>query len=355
MTDSQRWFTFVIVLITLGLVYLLGPILMPFLISFLLAYLLNPVVTRLQAWKIPRVISATLVFLIVIMLLIAFFFLIVPTLENQISVFVKRLPTMMNWVQTTALPWINAKLDSDVHLDIGELRDQLLAHLQSNGTDWAKIAMRTIFSSGYLAVEVIMNIILIPVVTLYLLSDWHQVTESTKSYLPMTRSQKSTTVKLVRACGDVLAGFIRGQLMVMLSLGIVYCIGLSILGLDLALLIGMCAGILSIVPYLGFITGLLLAIATALIQFHSWFSVIGVLIVFAIGQICEGFVFSPLFVGDRIGLHPVAVIFAVLAGGKLFGFVGVLLALPVAAVIMVFLRHWIATYFDDNPDGAKDV
>jgi predicted PurR-regulated permease PerM len=151
---------------------------------------------------------------------------------------------------------------------------------------------------------------------------------------------EATSVMLVTQCHEVLGAFFRGQLMVMLGLGIIYSTGLWVAGLDLALVIGLLAGLFSIVPYLGFFLGILMAVAAAFFQFYDVWHVISVLIVFGIGQVLETAVLTPLFVGDRIGLHPVAVIFAILAGGQLFGFVGVLLALPIAAVLMVFLRHF---------------
>jgi predicted PurR-regulated permease PerM len=175
-----------------------------------------------------------------------------------------------------------------------------------------------------------------------------KVTSHGKGLLPFQAATREMIGNLAKDCGDVLAAFFRGQVLVMIGSGVVYTVGLYILGLDLALLVGVLAGLLTVVPYLGFISGIVLALSAAAIQFHSLMPLIWVLVIFAVGVLCENFVFSPLFVGDRIGLHPVAVIFAVLAGGKLFGFVGVLLALPVAAVIMVLFRYWHKRYFESE-------
>ena len=181
------------------------------------------------------------------------------------------------------------------------------------------------------------NLVLIPVVAFYLLRDWDRLMACLRELLP--RRIEPTVTALARESDEVLGAFFRGQLLVMLGLGTIYTLGLWIVGLDLALLVGLIAGLVSFVPYLGFIIGILLAGVLALIQFHDMAHLLGVVGVFAVGQAMEGMLLTPLLVGERIGLHPVAVIFAVLAGGQLFGFFGVLLALPVAAVIAVFLRH----------------
>jgi predicted PurR-regulated permease PerM len=184
--------------------------------------------------------------------------------------------------------------------------------------------------------------VLIPVVTFYLLRDWDVLVARIRELLP--RQQEPTVVKLAKNSDEVLGQFLRGQLAVMVALGTIYTVGLWIVGLDLALLVGMIAGLVSFVPYLGFIVGIVLAGVAALMQFGDAVYLLYVAIVFGIGQVLEGMVLTPLLVGDKIGLHPVAVIFAVMAGGQLFGFVGILLALPVAAVVVVILRHFREVY-----------
>lgn len=348
MTDSQRWFTFVLTLIGVWIIYLIGPVLVPFLIAFLLAYLINPLVVKLHRWHVPRVVSAAVVFLLVLAIIIVVLLNLVPALELQIANFLRRLPDIINWVQTTAQPWVVQKLGINIDLDTNSIRTELLTKLHGNSSNIAKIIYHTLFNSGYVLFDTLMNIILIPVVAIYLLVDWSKITYKTKLLLPMSPERRDIVADLVRQCGDVLAGFLRGQLMVMVSLAIYYSIALSIVGLDFALLLGVVIGTLSIVPYLGFITGLLIGLITVTIQYHQWTHLIMVLIAFGIGQVCESMVFSPLFIGDRIGLHPIAVIFAVLAGGKLFGFVGILLALPAAAVMMVFFRYIQQHYFSSE-------
>lgn len=353
MTDSQRWFTLLLVLVGLVFIYFLGSVLVPFLVAFLLAYFLNPLVTKLGRLKVPHIVAVLLVFFVAILIVLLLLFMLIPGLEKQITVFIHKLPGIISWLETSVLPWINQKLHLNIQINSQTLKAAAIKHFHENGPGLTKAIMHAAFSSGHIIFEVIMNIILIPVITLYLLADWANVTLHGKRFLPFSAERKEIAVKLIRECGDVLAAFFRGQLLVMISLGIVYSIGLSLLGLDLALLIGVLAGVLSIVPYLGFIVGLLAAVIAAFVQFHSWWYLAGVLLVFGVGQSCESFIFSPLFVGDRIGLHPVAVIFAVLAGGKLFGFVGVLLALPAAAVIMVFIRYWRDNYFLEKQERGQ--
>jgi predicted PurR-regulated permease PerM len=186
-------------------------------------------------------------------------------------------------------------------------------------------------------VAFVANLVLVPVVTFYLLRDWDHMVSKVHDLLP--RKWEPTTVKLAKESDEVLGAFLRGQLLVMLSLAFVYSIGLMWVGLELALIIGLVAGLVSFVPYLGFIVGILMAGVAAYMQFHELSHLLWVAAVFGVGQALEGMLLTPLLVGDKIGLHPVAVIFAVMAGGQLFGFVGVLLALPVAAVIVVILRH----------------
>jgi len=191
--------------------------------------------------------------------------------------------------------------------------------------------------SGLVILQWLTNLILIPVLTFYLLRDWDDLVARFRELLPRKHADK--IIKISGECDDMLAGFLRGQLMVMLALSIMYCIGLTFIGLDLALLIGVIAGIVSFVPYLGLFIGILLAGLAAYLQFQEWLPILWVVLIFGFAQTVEGMFLTPRFVGERIGLHPVAVIFAVMAGGTLFGFVGVLLALPVAAVVMVLLRH----------------
>lgn len=200
--------------------------------------------------------------------------------------------------------------------------------------------------SGFAILQWLTNLVLVPVLTFYLLRDWDDIVARFRALLP--RRYAKQVIALSLECDEMLAAFIRGQLMVMFALAIIYTLGLSFIGLELALLLGVIAGIVSFVPYLGLIVGIGLAGVAAFFQFHEWMPVIMVAVVFGVAQLIEGMVLTPRFVGERIGLHPVAVLFAVMAGAQLFGFIGVLLALPVAAVVMVLLRHTHKRYLDSE-------
>lgn len=353
MTDSQRWFSLVIILCICVLIYLLGPVLVPFLIAFFLAYVLNPVVIKLHAWRIPKIVAAWMVFLLALVMIFGVLLVIVPTLERQGAEFFARLPLMVDWIQGRFLPWLGERFHFSMQNNTIFLRTAILSHIQASGTV-AKSVWQTLTHSGYMLLVWMMNLIMIPVVTLYLLSDWDKITKSAKNWLPMHSHQRDTFARLLLQCGQVLGGFFRGQLLVMIAQAIVYSVGLSLIGIDLAILIGIISGVLTIIPYLGFFTGLIIAILAALIQFHAaMMPILWVCVVFFVGACTENFIFAPWFVGDRIGIHPVAVIFSVLAGGDLFGFVGVLLALPAAAVIMVFFRYLRDRYFGIARDGQR--
>lgn len=353
MTDARHWFVFA-VLVGAGVVlYLLAPILTPFLIAALLAYIFDPLVTRLEARRLSRTLATTIVFALLLLVLVALLLILVPMIERQISALIVRLPAYFDWVQRTVLPLIYERFDlAGAGADSNAVIQALAGQWQKAGGIVAG-ALGSVSHSGMTVLGWMLNLLLIPLVTFYLLRDWHGLLEQVRNLLP--RRLESTVVRLAAESDDVLGAFMRGQLLVMLSLAVIYTTGLWIVGLDLALLIGVIAGLLSFVPYVGVITGVIAAGIAAAVQYHDWVHLIPVLIVFGVGQLAEGFFLTPRLVGDRIGLHPIAVIFAVMAGGQLFGFTGVLLALPVAAVLMVLLRyaheHYVNSYlYDRTPD-----
>ncbi|WP_455198210.1 AI-2E family transporter, partial [Kaarinaea lacus] len=263
--------------------------------------------------------------------------LIVPAIAHHIEVLAKKLPLYLDWLQVNLGPWLQQTFGVESKaLDWSTLKSSLQGHWAQFG-GVAKNVIGWISSSGMALVAFAANLVLIPVVTFYLLRDWDVLVKKVHELLP--RKWEPTAVKLTKESDEVLGAFLRGQLLVMLALATVYSVGLMWVGLELALIIGLVAGLVSFVPYLGFIIGILFAGIAAFMQFQEISYLLWVAAVFGVGQALEGMLLTPLLVGDRIGLHPVAVIFAVMAGGQLFGFVGVLLALPVAAVIVVILRH----------------
>lgn len=318
-------------------VYLLSPILSPFVIAALLAYLFDPLVDKLETWKLSRTVSVVIVFLLISLIVFGVALVLVPALERQISQLIKNLPAYVGWLKQNVNPILQNTFGFEVDLfDSGQLSTLLKEHWESAG-GMAQTILSSVTKSGMVVLNWMMNLFLIPVVLFYLLRDWDIIVARVGELIP--RPYYDTVHKISKDTNSVLSAFLRGQLSVMLALGTIYTIGLWIVGIDLSLLIGMGAGLVSFVPYLGAITGLVGGVIAALVQFGDIMHVIYVLIVFSIGQLLEGMVLTPWLVGDKIGLHPVAVIFAVLAGGQLFGFVGVLLGLPLAAVVMVLLRH----------------
>ncbi len=336
MTNSQKWLWFLIIVVLGILLYLLLPIMTPFAAGAIIAYIGDPIVNRLHHWKIPRTLGVVIFFLIIILIISLLLFIFIPILEKQIATLINKLPAIIDWLQNTFFPWALHFFGGAKSLDLSDVKIELIKSLEQTKGLVSQI-ISTVTQSGFALIALAFNLVLIPVVAFYLLRDWRTVVDNTRSILP--RAVEPLVVRLVHECNEVLGAFLRGQLLVMFCLGCIYSIGLWIVGVEFALLIGIMAGLASIVPYLGFFVGISAALIAAYLQFKTILSLVYVVIVFAIGEAAESAVLVPLLVGDRIGLHPVAVIFAVLAGGELFGFVGVLLALPVAAVVMVLLRH----------------
>ena len=309
----------------------------PFLAAALLAYLGDPLIDRLEARQISRSWAVALVFGAILLGLLLLLLLLIPLSAHQFKALVHKLPAYLDWFQTSIVPWLSDTLGIDpTLLELGYLRDKLLAYAREIG-NLAGGLLESLRASSTVVFAWIANLVLVPVVTFYLLRDWDNLVAWIHELLP--RRIEPTVSELARESDEVIGAFLRGQFIVMAALGIMYSVGLAIVGLEFSLLIGMLAGLVSFVPYLGLIVGILAASIAALLQFHSFLSLIPVLIVFGVGQFISDFFLTPALVGDRIGLHPVAVMFAVLVGGHLFGFFGILLALPVAAVIAVVLRH----------------
>lgn len=348
----KSWLLFGALALLLLTFYQLLPILTPFLLSILLAYMGDPLVDFLERYKISRTWGVVFVFVILSLLLLILLLVLVPMIGRQLVSLYELTPQLIDWVQGTALPWLQQQLG--LSANVGNLDDlkQMLSENLGETTDLLQVLLSKVTSSSMAFLGWLANMLLIPVVTFYLLRDWDVMIDKMRRLLP--RQQEALTVQLIGECHEVLGAFMRGQLLVVLALGIVYAVGLMMLGLELGLLIGLLAGLASLVPYMGFIVGIGAALVAGLFQFGlAPYPLMGIVAVFGIGQLLESMLLTPLLVGDRIGLHPVAVIFAILAGGQLFGFTGVLLALPVAAVIMVLLRHVHELYKDSNMYGES--
>jgi predicted PurR-regulated permease PerM len=353
MAEAQKWWILMLVAGSGVLLFLLAPVLTPFLIAGLLAYLGHPFVVRLEQRGLSRNNSTLTVFSIILLLVLMLPIVIIPLLERQIGVFVNNWPGYVDWIQRVALPWAQQHIGFGEHvLNLDLLKQAFVDHWrQVGGTAIGLVAV--VSKSGLAVLEWIGNLVLIPVVTFYLLRDWGDLIEHLRSLLP--RASEPKVCRIVADCDEVLGTFMRGQLSVMLSLTVIYTIGLWMVGLDLAFLIGLLAGVVSFVPYLGLIVGIVVAGIASIVQVHDLSLLLFVIAVFAVGQLLEGFVLTPWLVGDRIGLHPVMVIFSVMAGGQLFGFFGILLALPVSAVLVVLLRYTHEEYLESYLYGAEPV
>ena len=337
MTDLRALWLLLALALAGVLLVVLAPILTPFLIAALLAYMFNPLVTRLEGWRVPRTLSVLLLFVLLGGLLTLLVLWLVPRAQQEISSFAGKLPGYLDTLQYRLLPWLQSLLGEQARLfDFIVIKQQLLDHWREVGTAAGEV-LTTLSRSGMRVAGWLMNLVLVPVVAFYLLRDWNGIVARVHGLFPP--SLQPRVARLARETDAVLGAFLRGQLLVMLALAFIYATGLWLIGIDLALPIGLVAGLVSFVPYLGFIVGLAAASVAAFFQFQDVWMLVWVLAVFGAGQALDGMLITPTLVGERIGLHPVAVIFAVLAGGQLFGFFGVLLALPAAAVIVVWLRH----------------
>ncbi len=338
MQSESRFGWGVVLLVIMGwLLWLLAPVLTPFLFGAFLAYLGDPVADYLESHRFSRTMAVVTVFVSIFVILLLLLLILIPLLSQQVGELIRRVPVYLDWFQGHLLPWLSETLGIDAQrFDLAHLKQEINQSLGKVGGMLADL-LRQITKSSAVVLGWLANLVLIPVVTFYLLRDWDLLVGRVRELLP--RSIEPRVAQLAQESDEVLGGFLRGQFMVMLALGTIYSIGLAAVGLDFSLLIGMTAGLISFVPYLGTIVGLIMAVAASLMQFGDFFHLVLVVAVFGVGQAIEGMALTPYLVGDRIGLHPVAVIFAVLAGGHLFGFFGVLLALPVAAIVMVLLRH----------------
>lgn len=320
------------------LVWLLAPVLTPFVVAGLLGWLGDPVVDRLERSGRGRNTSVILVFSAMTVLVLLALLLLLPLLQRQVVTLFESLPHYRAWLVDTGLPWLERKTGLEL---VGWLDPQRLFALARAHWEEAGGAAATLLGylsrSGFALLAWIANIVLLPVLTFFFLRDWDLIVDRVSALVP--RDHAAIVTRLASESSLVLGGFLRGQLLVMLILGILYGVGLWAVGLKLGILIGVIAGVLTFVPYLGPATVIILGGMAALIEYGDWQHFAGVIAVFGTGQVIESLWLTPKIVGDRIGLHPAAVIFAVLAGGQLFGFLGMLLALPVAAITNVLLRY----------------
>jgi predicted PurR-regulated permease PerM len=335
-----------------GVLWLLGPTLSPFMLGLVLAYIFEPLVDRLHRRGVPRTLAVVLTILLVIGLLVGLVLILVPVIQQEVRTLIERLPTYLTAAHDQLIPWLQTHFGISLKLDVDSLK-KFIAKNWSSAQDYLMLVLEYVSSRSTVILGVMANLLLTPVVMFYLMRDWRELRQRVSKLVP--RPWLERTLSLADEIDAVLAEFLRGQLSVMVALALFYSIGLWIAGVDYALPLGLLSGLLGFIPYVGFSSGLLLSLLVAALQFQGWSPVIGVAIVYGLGQVLESFVLTPWLVGDRIGLHPLAVIFALMAFGQLFGFVGVLVALPASAALLVGLRevrrHYLASgfYQGDSP------
>ena len=329
------WIIGVTVIVAL-LLHLLGDILTPFLIGAILAYIGNPAVSWGETHRVSRTIGTLLVVGVTGLAVFGLILVLTPLVHSEFSQLVQRLPTLAVLLQTKFAPWLQQTFGIELQLDMESIKAMVADNLAGAQTLTPKL-LSSVKAGGTLILAILINLALIPVVMFYLLRDWNIILARFEELTPRRWLVTLRTVAV--EVDEVLAEFLRGQASVMVVLAIYYVIALWIAGLQFWLPIGLLTGLLVFVPYVGFGLGLVLGVLAALLQWHGLPGFVAVLVVYGVGQLLEGYVLVPWLVGDRIGLHPVAVIFALLAFGEVFGFAGVLLALPASAVLLVALRH----------------
>lgn len=344
MTASQQLRFWLIGLVAaLVAIYFLRTILLPFVAGMAIAYFLDPACDRLEKWKLSRTTATAVVTLIFALLVVLALLLIVPLLADQFAQLIAALPDFLNRAHDKLLPFysdIQARFDLPDLTELAALaKDRMGSALVFIGQGVGNVAR------GGVAIANLLSLVFItPVVTFYLLRDWDRIVAQVDALLP--RHHAGIIRAQARAVDQTLAGFARGQASVCLVLAAYYATALALVGLPFGLVVGIAAGLLTFIPYLGAMSGLVIGLAIAFVNFESWSGPISVAIIFAIGQVIEGNFLTPKLVGHRVGLHPVWIIFALLAGGALFGFVGLLLAVPTAAAIGVLVRFAISRYLE---------
>jgi predicted PurR-regulated permease PerM len=336
----QLTFWLLTFLVLAAVLWLLHDILLPFVAGIALAYVLAPLADRVERLGMNRTVAALLVVGVLVVALIALMLLLVPLLLQQGVALISHIPGYFNRIKELIvdpnLPWLNWLGAAETGKSASDLVGQVAT--------WLLSFSYSLWTGGKALVSFASVLIVMPVVTFYLIRDWHAMIDRVDSWVPV--HQRDTMRQLGREIDAAIGGFLRGQFGVCLVLGCYYAIGLMLVGLDFALLIGLIAGVITFVPYIGSMTGLMIAVSVAIAQFWpDWKRIMLVVAIFLVGQFIEGNIVSPKFVGERVGLHPVWLIFAMFAFGYLFGFVGLLVAVPLGAAIAVLLRFGLRQYF----------
>ncbi len=321
--------------------WLLSEILLPFVAGLAIAYLLTPLTDRLERAGINRLAAAIMIITLVVLGFVYMVLLVAPIISGQLSSFIENIPGYVTRLQSLltdpSRPWLQKLLGA------GFSGDKPIGDLVTQGVGWLTAFLRSLWSGGRALVSLFSLAVVTPVVAFYLIYDWHRMIRSVDSWVPL--QHRDTVRRLAREIDAAIAGYVRGQTAVCLVLGSFYAVALTLSGLNFGLLIGLISGVITFIPYVGSMTGLILALGVAVAQFWpQWTSIVTVLAIFLFGQFIEGNVLAPKLVGENVGLHPVWIIFALLAFGFLFGFVGLLVAVPLAATINILARFALERY-----------
>jgi predicted PurR-regulated permease PerM len=347
MSNNFRNNWMIAIALTGWLLWLLAPVLTPFVAAALLAYIGDPLADRLQKLKLPRAVAVATVFLLTFAGIGLLVLLVLPLIKTQVSALLAALPDIVSQAEQVWLPRLTEFFDIETDENIG--LGAFVSRYSDMAGSWGGAMLLSLSRSGGALATAVISLFLIPILTFYLLRDWDPILRKIGALIP--GQQRETVFRLARETDDVLGAFLRGQIMVMFALAVIYALGLSLVGLKFAIAIGVVAGLVSFVPYLGFVFGIVLAGLTVVLEPDPLLHLAGVIATFSVAQMIEGSFLTPKLVGDRIGLHPVIVIFAVAAGGQLFGFFGILLALPAAAVLSVLVRFAYIKYLAEHPDS----
>lgn len=344
--SGRNWSVWLAVLIVFCFgVYILRSVLLPFVAGIVLGYLFDPLARRFEKMGVSRTIATTLVFIVVILVAVPSLILLFGVIDSQLTVFVEAAPQYISAFFKKIEPVLTHLQEQFPSLEINNLKIMFKENLSSNMQLGGKI-LKSLISNGFALINLLSLLLITPVVAFYMLRDWDTFVRKVDNLLP--RRSKASVREQFRQIDRALSGFIRGQLSVCLILGTYYSLGLHFIGLELGMLVGFLAGLISFIPYVGSISGFVVSIILAFAQFNDITKVLEVVAIFAIGQFVEGNFLTPKLVGENIGLHPVWVMFALLAGGVLLGFLGLMIAVPVAAIIGVLARHTIANYKKSN-------
>ncbi|MFZ6758665.1 AI-2E family transporter [Undibacterium sp. Ji50W] len=332
------------------LLSLLGPVLMPFIVASILSYVLTPWVDKLCALRIrrfglPRSVAATLIIVVLIAVVLAMLLIMIPILQKEVPQLQDQIPRFFDKLDQMLAPMLS-EFGIKVRLDSNGIKTLLTEQMASSGDVIGKAVLNSIRVGGTALLGMVANLLLIPIVLFYLLMDWHALIKRLSHFIP--RRFVKQTASAVAEVDELLAQYLRGQILVMIVLAVYYSVALSIARFDLALPVGIITGFLVFIPYLGYGLGLVLALIGAILQFDGFGGLMSVAIIYGIGQMLESFYLTPRLVGERIGLHPLTVIFALMAFGQLFGFIGILIALPASAIVSVAVKHLRVSYMNSS-------